>query len=70
MNHDADAAIAEAQRMLSASRRPRCWHCGERMDRAVSGRYYHCTIPGCRASLLSVGATPPWEYHDDEEASP
>jgi hypothetical protein len=58
---DAAAVIAEAQRLLHETKRPRCWHCRELMDRAVSGRYWHCTIPGCRASLLSVGATPPWE---------
>jgi hypothetical protein len=57
---DTDAAIAEAQRIVRASRRPRCWHCREHMDLDASGRYWRCTVPGCRASLLSVGAVPPW----------
>jgi hypothetical protein len=58
---DVQAATAEAQRVLRAARRPRCWRCRELMDRDVSGRSWHCTVPGCRASLLSVGAVPPWE---------
>jgi hypothetical protein len=67
---EAAAAIAEAERIVTAAqraarRRPRCWNCRRAMDLDVSGRYYHCTVPGCRASLLSVGAWAPWREPQD-----
>jgi hypothetical protein len=63
------AAVAEAERIVAAAqraarRRPRCWNCRKSMDLDVSGRFWHCTVPSCRASLLSTDSELLWEPQD------
>jgi hypothetical protein len=61
---EATAALAAAQRLLRDARRPRCWRCRERMDRDLSGRFWHCVVAGCPGSLLAVDSELLWEPQD------
>jgi hypothetical protein len=55
---DAQAAIAEAIRILRAAQRPRCWRCRHLMDRDARSAFWHCTVAGCPGSLLATDSEP------------
>jgi hypothetical protein len=55
---DAQAAIAEAGRLLRAAQRPRCGRCRHLLDRDARSAFWHCTQAGCPVSRRAPDSAP------------